>query len=119
MVQVEFSAYALSIHVIQNNTKLRSSHFAKKFFFYGTTPLPAQAQYICNVYAKYQKASVKALVQIDFPVNALSKTKQANRKKMAVQKDIILSKSSFMASNVFMQMFNVSILCIQRIRLFQ
>ena len=47
------------------------------------TPLHAHAQYICIVYAKYQKASVKALVQADFPVYALSKqkAKQENRKK--------------------------------------
>ena len=38
-------------------------------------PLHAHAQYICIVYAKYQKASVKALVQVDFPVYALSKQK--------------------------------------------
>ena len=44
------------------------------------TPLYAHAQYICIVYAKYQKASVKALVQVDFPVYALSKQKQ-NKKK--------------------------------------
>ena len=37
------------------------------------TPLQAHAQYICIVYTKYQEASVKALVQADFPVYALSK----------------------------------------------
>ena len=31
---------------------------------------------ISTVYAKYQKTSVKALVQVDFPVYALSKQKQ-------------------------------------------
>ena len=40
------------------------------------TPLHAHAQYVCIVYAKYQKASVKALVQVDFPMYALSKQKQ-------------------------------------------
>ena len=39
------------------------------------TPLHAHAQYVCILYAKYQKASVKALVQVDFPVYALSKQK--------------------------------------------
>ena len=34
------------------------------------TPLHAYVQYICIVYAKYQKASVKALVQADFPFDA-------------------------------------------------
>ena len=37
------------------------------------TPLHAHAENICIVYAKYQKASVKALVQVDFLVYALSK----------------------------------------------
>ena len=46
------------------------------------------AQYIGIVYAKYQKISVKALVQIDFSVFALFKHKhnpflKASRKKMA------------------------------------
>ena len=40
------------------------------------TPLQAHAKYICIVYAKYQKASVKALVQEDFPVYALSQQNQ-------------------------------------------
>ena len=49
--------------------------------------LHAHAQYIFTGYAKYQKASVKALVQVDFAVYALSKHKQnpylkANRKEM-------------------------------------
>ena len=44
--------------------------------FFCMTPLHAHAQYICIVYAKYQKASVKALVQVDFPVYALFKQKQ-------------------------------------------
>ena len=57
--------------------------FDKQLF--GMTLLHAHAQYIYSVYAKYQKASVKALVQVDFPVYALSKHKQnlylkANRK---------------------------------------
>ena len=48
--------------------------------------LHAHAQYIYTVCAKYQAASVKALVQADFPVYALSKHKQnpylkANKKK--------------------------------------
>ena len=43
------------------------------------TILHEHAQYICIVYAKYQKASVKALVQVDFPVYALSKQKQSKQ----------------------------------------
>ena len=35
-------------------------------YFFGTTLPHAHAHYICSVCAKYQKASVKALVQVDF-----------------------------------------------------
>ena len=38
------------------------------------TPLHAHAQYISIVNAKYQKPSVKALVQVDFPVYAQAKS---------------------------------------------
>ena len=38
------------------------------------TLLHAHAQYIYIVNAKYQKASVKALVQVDFPVYAQAKS---------------------------------------------
>ena len=58
------------------------------------TPLHAHAQYICIVYAKYQKASVKALVQVDFPVYGLSKQKQ---NKKTGKKAVILSKINFLA----------------------
>ena len=43
------------------------------------TPLHAHAQYICIVYSKYQKASVKALVQVDLHVYALSKQKKTGK----------------------------------------
>ena len=55
------------------------------------------AQYIFIVRTKYQKASVKVLVQVDVPVCALSKHRQnpylkANRKKNGrVHKAVILS----------------------------
>ena len=39
------------------------------------TLLHAHAHYICIVCAKYQRASVKALVQVDFLMYALSKHK--------------------------------------------
>ena len=40
----------------------------------GMTLLQAHAQYIYIVNAKYQKPSVKALVQVDFPVYAQAKS---------------------------------------------
>ena len=43
-------------------------------FFFGMTLLYAHAQYIYIVNAKYQKASVKALVQSDFPLYAQRKS---------------------------------------------
>ena len=58
------------------------SYLTKKNFF-GMTLLHAHAQYICIVYAKYQKASVKALVQVDFPVYAQFKKNKNLQEKMA------------------------------------
>ena len=54
--------------------------------FFGMTLLHAHAQYICSVYAKDQKVSVKLLGQVDFFMYALSKHKhnpylKENRKK--------------------------------------
>ena len=43
--------------------------------FFDMTLLHAYAHYICIVYAKYQNVSVKALVQVDLFMNALSKHK--------------------------------------------
>ena len=40
--------------------------------FFGMTLLHAHAHYICIVCTKYQKASVKALIQDDFLMYALS-----------------------------------------------
>ena len=42
-------------------------HFVKKYF-YGNKLLHANVQCVYIVYAKYQMASVKTLVQVDFPV---------------------------------------------------
>ena len=47
-----------------------------KQFFFGMTLLHAHAHYICIVCAKYQKASVKALVQVDSLMYALAKHKE-------------------------------------------
>ena len=59
------------------------------------TLLHAHVQYIYIVNAKYQKASVKALVQVDFPVyaKAISLIKiKADRKKMANFKKLLFCK---------------------------
>ena len=48
--------------------------FNQKQFFFGMTLLQAHAQYIYIVNAKYHKPSVKALVQVDFPVYAQAKS---------------------------------------------
>ena len=65
--------------------KFEKQSLYQKFFF-GMTLCHAHAHYICIVCAKYQKASVKALVQADFLMYALSKNKHnpyliGNRKK--------------------------------------
>ena len=78
MVQAEFLPFALSIHMSYKIAKL-DKHLLKSIFFC-MTPLHAHAQYVCIVYAKYQKASVKAVVQVDFPLYALAKQKQNKNK---------------------------------------
>ena len=50
-------------------------HFVKTYV-YGIKVLRANVQCVYVVYAKYQMASVKALVQVDFPVHVLSEHKQ-------------------------------------------
>ena len=65
--------------------------FNQKTFF-GMTLLHAHAQYIYIVNAKYQKPSVNALVQVDFPVNAQAKSlfKSKQEKRCSFQNAIIL-----------------------------
>ena len=54
--------------------KFEKQLFNKQKFFFGMTLLHAPAQYIYIVNAKYQKPSVKVLVQVDFPVYAQAKS---------------------------------------------
>ena len=59
--------------------------------------LHTHAQYIYIVNAKYQKPSVKALVQVDFPVYAQAKSlfKSEEEKNDSFQKAVISSKNIF------------------------
>ena len=59
---------------------------------FGMTLLPAHAQYICIVNAKYQKPSVKALVQVDFPVHKQNPYLKANRKKWLISQSCYFVK---------------------------
>ena len=64
--------------------------FNQKIFF-GMTLLHAHAQYIYFVNAKYQKPSVKALVQVNFPVYAQAKSLfKSKQEKMAHFKKLLL-----------------------------
>ena len=83
---------------------LKSSYLTNKQKI-GMTLLHAHAQYIYIVNAKYQKPSVKALVQVDFPVYAQAKSlfKSKQEKNGSFHKAVILSKKNFWASNFFMQ----------------
>ena len=55
--------------------KFDKQSLCQKYFFFGMTLFHAHAHYTCIVCAKYQKASVQALVQVDFLMYALSKHK--------------------------------------------
>ena len=63
MVQVDFPVYAQANALFKSKQGKNGMQMLKW-------------QYMCIVYAKHQKASVKALVQVYFPVYALSKQKQ-------------------------------------------
>ena len=51
--------------------KFKMLSFVEKYF-YGIKLLHANVQCVYIVYAKSQMASVKAMVQVDFPVHVLS-----------------------------------------------
>ena len=87
------------------------------FFWHNTSSRSIYLYYML----KYHKPSVKALVQVDFPVYAQAKSlfKSKQEKNGSFQKAVILSKNIVLASNFFMRMFNESILCRQSIELFR
>ena len=58
-------------------------------------------------------------VQVDFLMYALSKHKRNRKKWLSSQSYHFVRKFIILASNFFTQMFNVSVLCMQSIRLFQ
>ena len=83
--------------------KFDKQSLCQKYFF-GMTLLHAHAHYSCIVCAKYQNASVKALVQVDFLMYALSKKKHnpyliGNRKKWLSSQSYHFVK--ILASNFF------------------
>ena len=77
------------------------------------TLLHAHAQYKYIVNAKYQKPSVKALVQVDFPVaKSLFKSKQ--EKNGSFQKAVILSKNIFWHQNSLCKC-SMSLYCVGKV----
>ena len=72
------------------------------------TLLHVHAQYIYIVNAKYQKSSVQALIQADFPVYAQAKSLfKIKQEKMAhFTKLLFCQKKKILASNFFMQIFS-------------
>ena len=56
--------------IVQKWLSSKRCHFVKKYV-YGITLFYANVQYVYIVYAKYQMASVKALLEVDFPMHAL------------------------------------------------
>ena len=98
--------------------------FEKQLFYQNNFLGHDTSSCTCSIYivnAKYQKASVKALVQADFLyMHKQNPYLKANRKKMAnFIKLLFCQKKHFFASNFFKQMFNESVLCKQSIELFR
>ena len=81
---------------IKNTKAIQMAKLFNQKKFFGMT-LHTHAQYIYIVNAKYHKPSVKALVQVDFPVYAQAKSlfKSKQEKNGSLQKAVILSKNIF------------------------
>ena len=129
MVRIDWPVYALFKH--KHNLCLEASwetiaKFTSRHFVYneclGTKFLHANVQ--CVVQPKYQIVSSTGVVRVDWPVYALFKHKHNPYLKASwktngyVHKAAILSIIIILAPNVFMQMFNVSLLSRQSIKLF-
>ena len=101
--------------------KFEKQLFNNKKKNFGLALLHAHSQYIHIVIAKYQKPSVKALVQVDLPVYAQAKSLFISKQeKMAhFTKLLFCPKTFFFDISFFMQMFSESILCRQSIELFR
>ena len=80
--------------------KFDKQSLCQKYFF-SMKLLHAHAQYIFIVCAKYQKASVKALIQIDFPMYALYKRKQNHNLKANTEKNGQVHKALILSKNIF------------------
>ena len=80
---------------IKNTKAIQNGYLTKKNCF-GKTFLHAHAQYVYIVNAKYQKPSVKALVQVDFPVYAQAKSLfKSKQEKMAHFKKLLFCQKTF------------------------
>ena len=104
----------------QSVTKWLSSkccHFVKKVFLWHQTSsckCSMCLHCVCKVSDGFSKSSGASWFSHACTIWALTKPLLKSSVKMAkVQNAVILSKSIFMASNFFMQTFNVSTLCIQ------
>ena len=118
VVQVDWPAYALSMHK-QTPLRITKGNNSKRIgplplFFYYKYSFCGQFVDI-NVFAKFDEIP-------SLPVQGIKEKPQCcgkQEKHGLVHKAVILSKINFLTSNFFMQMFNVSTLCRQSIRLFQ
>ena len=92
---------------------LISSHFAKHIFF-GMTFLHAHAHYICIVCVKYQKASVKALVQADFLLMWLLSKHKHNPYLIGNRKKWLSSQSYHFVKNLYfgIKLFHSNVQCV-------
>ena len=110
LVQVYFPAYALSEHK-QNRYQKVNCQKVVKFKMLSS----CQKVFLWHiVYEKFQRVSVKALVQVDFPVHALSEHSQtlieAKCQKMATFKTLSFCQNIFYGIKLFHA--NVQCVCI-------
>ena len=81
--------------------KFEKQLFNQKNFFWHDTSSCTCSIHVYTVNAKYQKASVKALVQVDFPVYAQAKSLFKSKQE----------KKKWLARHFFMHMFKTCLYC--------
>ena len=102
--------------VMVNEEKFEKQLFNQTNCF-GMTLLHAHAQYIYTDNAKYQKPSVKALVQVDFPVYAQGKSlfKSEQEKKWLISKSCYFVKKHFFCNKLPSCKGSMSLNCVGKV----
>ena len=112
------------MHYLSTNGCSQSLHFVKNFFWHHLSSCKCSMclYFVGKVSDSFTKSSGISCFPSACTIWALTRPllrSKVSKENGYVQNAVILSKTIFMGSNFFMQMSNVSTLCIQSIRLVQ